>query len=127
MSPACTDPARDSTRPVGATPFTTAADGVRVKVRVTPRAAANRIDGLGAEPDGGVCLKIAVTAPPEGGKANTALIEALARAWRLPKSALAVRAGLSSRGKTVRVEGDPAEVMTRLDAWLRWQDFVCKG
>ena len=46
----------------GALPFAPAAGGVRLKVRLTPRAAAERILGLAEEAGGGVALKVAVNA-----------------------------------------------------------------
>ena len=74
-------------------PFGAAADGVRLRLRVQPRARRNQVDGLVAEADGGVALKVAVTAAPEDGKANAAVIALLAKAWGLPKSAFTVVAG----------------------------------
>jgi uncharacterized protein len=88
-----------------------------VRVRVAPRAAGNRIDGMVGDGEGGAILKVAVTAPPEGGKANAALIKLLASEWRLPKSSLAVATGASERRKTVRIDGDAGELMKRLTAW----------
>jgi len=98
-------------------PFSATPSGVRVRVRVAPRAAANRVDGIVGDGEGGAFLKVAVTAPPEGGKANAALIKLLSREWRLPKSSLVVTAGASERRKTVSIEGDARELMKRLTAW----------
>ncbi len=86
-------------------------------MKVAPRAAGNRIDGIIGDGEGGVFLKVAVTAPPEGGKANAALIKLLSREWRLPKSSLAVTAGASERRKIVSIEGDAWELMNRFTAW----------
>jgi hypothetical protein len=85
---------------------------------VAPRAAGNRIDGIFDDGEGGAFLKVAVTAPPEGGKANAALIKMLAKEWRVPKSSLAVTAGASERRKTITVEGDARELTSRFDAWV---------
>jgi uncharacterized protein YggU (UPF0235/DUF167 family) len=68
--------------------------------------------------DGEVALKVRVTAPPEGGKANAALVALLAKAWRLPKGAIAVAAGASGRNKVLRVAGEPAALRDRLERWL---------
>jgi len=95
-----------------------------VRVRVAPRAAGNRIDGMVGDGEGGAILKVAVTAPPEGGKANAALIKLLASEWRLPKSSLAVTTGASERRKTVRIEGDARELMKRLTAWAAKREFI---
>jgi hypothetical protein len=94
-------------------------DGVTVRVRVAPRAARDRIVGLAAEPDGKPVLKVGVTAPPEGGKANHAVIKLLAKSWRMPKTAISVKRGASDRRKLLHVAGAPGEVEERLNAWMR--------
>ena len=99
-------------------PFAVVRDGVRVAVRVTPRAGRNRVDGTAEDADGAPLLRVAVTAAPEGGKANAALVKLLAKAWRLPKSSLSVVAGAASRRKTLLVRGDAPEIMRRVQEWL---------
>ena len=47
-----------------------------------------------------------VTAPAEDGKANVALIKLLSKAWRVPKSAIVVAGGTTSRRKTLDIAGD---------------------
>ena len=103
-------------------PFSTAAGGLRVVLRVQPGARRERIDGPVALDDGSAALKVRVTAPPEGGKANAALVRLLAKAWKLPKSALQVVAGGKDRRKILFVSGDPAELAPRLRAWMRAAD-----
>jgi len=102
----------------GSSPFTPAGDGLRVRLRVQPRARRNRIDGLVAEADGGLALKVAVAEVPEDGKANAAVIALLAKAFELPKSAFAVVAGAADRRKIIHLQGDPARLMQALDPWL---------
>jgi len=85
-----------------------------VRVRLTPKASRDRITGLAAEPGGGAALKVTVTAAPEKGKANAALIRLLAREWRMPASSMAVTAGTTDRRKTVTVSGDPNTLLGRL-------------
>jgi uncharacterized protein (TIGR00251 family) len=97
-------------------PFSAGSDGVRVRIRLTPRASANRIAGLQAEAEGGVALKVMVTAVAEGGKANAALIDLLAREWRLPKRDLTIVAGATDRRKVLRIAGDPARLLPVLEA-----------
>lgn len=99
-------------------PFTAAAGGLKVALRVTPKAGRNRIDGVAADADGGAVLKVAVTAAPEGGKANAALIKLLAREWRLPKTTLAIVGGAAARRKLLHISGEQAELMSRLERWL---------
>ena len=100
-------------------PFAEVADGVRLAVRLTPKASAERIIGLADEADGGVVLKVAVTAPPEGGKANAALVKLLARCFRLPPRDLAVVRGISDRRKVVAVTGAPRALAARIAEGLR--------
>jgi hypothetical protein len=104
--------------PAATSPFQTTSDGVRVRLRVQPRARRNKVDGLVAETDGGVALKMAVTAPPEDGKANAAVIALLAKAWDRPKSAFTVVAGAADRRKIIHLQGDPARLMQALEPWL---------
>lgn len=91
-------------------PFTPTAGGVRLAVRLTPRASGNRIDGVVAEADGGRCLKVAVTAVPEDGKANAALIALLAKCWKIPKSAFTITAGTTDRRKTLSIDAAPERI-----------------
>ena len=100
-------------------PFSAGADGVRIRLRVQPLARRNRVDGLVAEADGGVALKVAVTEAPEDGKANAAVIALLAKAWGHPKSALTVVAGAADRRKIIHLQGDPARLMQALEPWLQ--------
>jgi uncharacterized protein (TIGR00251 family) len=94
------------------------AEGVRVEVKVTPRAGATRIGGLADDADGAKMLKVSVTAAPEDGKANRAVIELLASEWRLPKSAFAVASGAGARRKSVVIVGDADVLLSRLGAWI---------
>jgi hypothetical protein len=100
-------------------PFSETADGVRLAVRLTPKASAERIIGLADEADGGVVLKVAVTAAPEAGKANAALLKLLARAFRLPPRDFSVVRGLTDRRKVVAVTGAPAALAARIAEGLR--------
>lgn len=99
-----------------AAPFEAVADGVRLALRVTPKASRNAIAGLAATASGGTALKVTVTAVPENGKANEAVVKLLAKAWKLPKTSLTVVAGATDRNKIVHVAGDPADLMRRLTA-----------
>jgi len=87
--------------------------GVTVDVRVQPRARRAAL-----EPADGA-LRAQVTAPPEDGKANAAVIALLAEQWRLPKSSFDVIKGQTARAKTVRVAGEPAAIIERVREWLQ--------
>ncbi|MFT5487759.1 MAG: hypothetical protein ACI9JL_003186 [Paracoccaceae bacterium] len=82
-------------------------DGIRLFVQVTPRASRSAISGTALDADSQPFLKIMVTAPAEGGKANTAVIKLLSKAWKVPKSAIDVAGGAKSRRKTLDIAGNP--------------------
>jgi len=99
-------------------PFEAVPEGLRVALKVTPKAARARIAGVEADAAGRGVLKVRVTEAPEGGKANAAVVKLLAKAWKLPKGALKITAGTKDRRKTLLVAGDPDELSARLGAWL---------
>jgi len=75
-------------------------NGCQLSVRVQPGASRSEVAGLhGAE------LKVRVKAPPVEGKANEALLECLAKLFRVKRSQCALLRGESSRSKTVFVRG----------------------
>ena len=74
--------------------------GVQFSVRAQPRASRDRIVGPHGE-----ALKVAVSAPPEGGKANDALVRLLAKALGVSRSAVRLVGGRASRDKLIEVEG----------------------
>ena len=83
---------------------------------MSPRASRNRIEGVVEDAAGSRALKVAVAAPPEGGKANQAVIALLAKAWRLPRSSLSIAAGAASRRKVLHIAGDGAALIRRIAA-----------
>ncbi|HEU0034378.1 MAG TPA: DUF167 domain-containing protein [Kofleriaceae bacterium] len=96
----------------GRTCFKRGGDGaVTFDVLVQPRASRAKI---GPMHDGR--LKIAVTSPPVDGEANAAVIELVADALGVAKSAVQVVAGQSSRRKTLRVAGVTPEQLEELIA-----------
>jgi len=83
---------------------------VRIDVKVIPRSRRAGIDGMR---DGRLVVR--VTAPPVDGAANDAAIETLAGALDLPRRALRIVAGASSRHKTIEVTSpDAAAIAARL-------------
>lgn len=88
--------------------------GIKVGIRLAPKASANRIVGIRPSADGGSVLNVSVTAVPEKGKANAALIKLLAKAWEIPKTALSIRSGSKDRRKTVFIDGAGAESLGRI-------------
>lgn len=106
----------------GSLPFAATRDGVRLAVRLTPKAASDRIVGVIENGRGGWALKAAVTAPPVQGKANMALIKLLARHFGLKPRDLAVVSGATDRAKVIEVLGDPVTLTALftegLSPWL---------
>ncbi|BAK65004.1 conserved hypothetical protein [Sphingobium sp. SYK-6] len=77
-------------------------------VRLTPRAARERIGSTFADAHGQRWLQVSVTAPPDKGRANAALIALLARRLRLPQSSILLETGDTNRLKRLRLTGaDP--------------------
>jgi uncharacterized protein (TIGR00251 family) len=89
------------------TTFKDAQLGAAITVKVTPKAKTNKIAGM---LDDGT-LKVHVTAPPEAGKANAALIALLADTFGLQPEQVEIIAGHGSERKLVSLVGiSPAEV-----------------
>lgn len=78
-------------------------------VRVAPRASRSEIVG---EHDG--ALRVRIAAPPLDGAANRELTKVIARAFKVPQSAVEIVAGTSSKTKTVRVHGVDATTLEQL-------------
>lgn len=84
-------------------------------MRVQPRARRNEI----VELLGDGALKIRLTAPPVGGKANQALIKFLAKLLGVAKSKIEIRSGATSRNKLILVKGLTAqEIREKIKAAL---------
>ena len=71
---------------------------MKLRVRVSPRAKQRRVD---AAPDG--TLLVRVTEPAEGGRANAAVIEALAEYWHVPRRQITIVQGHASRQKLIEI------------------------
>lgn len=80
------------------------ADSARINVYVQPRASKTVVAGMH---DG--CIKIRLAAPPVDGAANAALIEFVAEQLGIAKSRVRITAGMTSRRKTIEVDGVTAE------------------
>lgn len=96
-------------------PWRRSGDGLLVDVRLTPKSSKDGIDGIEQLADGRCVLKARVRAVPEKGAANTALIKLVAKSVGLPKSAVDLQSGSTSRIKTLRLTGDPDRIGAALD------------
>jgi len=92
------------------------ADALELFVRLTPKAAADCLCGIGLDADGRARLQARVRAAPEKGAANAALERLIAEKLGLPRSRVSVTAGHTARLKTVRVEAKPSTLAAALDA-----------
>ena len=82
------------------------------EVRVIPRSSKSEIVG---EYDG--ALKVKLASPPVEGAANDELIKIIAKAFDVPKSAVEISAGHTSKRKMVRISGsDPEKIAAVLQS-----------
>jgi hypothetical protein len=91
-------------------PWRYSAEGISVALRVTPRGGRDGIDGLERLANGRMVLKARVRAIAEGGEANRAVTELLAKALGVPKARVRILSGMTSRLKQIAVAGDPREL-----------------
>lgn len=80
-------------------------EGVRVAVRLTPKAGRDAIEGVD-DYDGETVLRARVRALPENGKANAALEKLIADWLGLPRSTVRLAQGTKSRIKHVAIKGN---------------------
>ena len=81
-----------------------------VEIRLQPRGGRDQVMG---ERDGAVLIR--TSAPPVDGKANAALITFVAKTIGVPKGAVTIVRGETSRNKVIRVEGrSPTDVRALL-------------
>lgn len=99
-------------------PLSAHADGVHLSVHLTPNATRNQIDRIDQNADGNARLRVCVTAVPEKGKANKALVKLVAKKLRLPKSAIQIIAGHQSRDKSLLINGDTPSLLKQTTAVL---------
>jgi uncharacterized protein len=92
-------------------PFVRSVEGeIFLKVRLAPGSKRDRILGIHGD-----ALRVAVSAPPERGKANEALVELIAKELDLPRSAVSLQSGFASRDKRLRIQGlSTNELLLRL-------------
>ena len=95
-------------------PWTAAADGVVIDVRLTPRGGRDAIAGIEQRADGRAVLKVRVRAVPAAGEANAALCLTIARALGIAPRQVTLAGGATSRLKRIRVAGEPAVLVAAL-------------
>jgi hypothetical protein len=97
-------------------PWRYSTQGISVALRVTPRGGRDEIDGVEMLANGRAVVKIRVRAIAEGGEANRAVMEILAKALGVPKAKVRLLSGATSRLKQLAVDGDPQRLGEALRA-----------
>ena len=77
---------------------------MRIIVHLTPKASQNKVEGWTEDVKGEKVLRVKVTAVPENGKANVALIKLLSTFFKVPKSKISVIRGATSRIKHLEIQ-----------------------
>ncbi|MDA0653346.1 MAG: DUF167 domain-containing protein [Proteobacteria bacterium] len=91
---------------------------MRLHIRVTPQASRTGLAGIAVDPVGRHFLKVTVTTPAEGGRANAAAIRLLSKIWKFPKSAARIASGSTGRRKTLEIAGDPDDLAAVINRTL---------
>jgi uncharacterized protein len=95
-------------------PWTTAADGVLVDVRLTPRGGRDALEGIESRADGRAVLKARVRAAPFEGEANDALCRLLARSLDVAPRDVTIATGATARVKRVQIRGQAGAIVAAL-------------
>lgn len=82
-------------------------------VRVTPKGGRDAIDGWTHDEAGRPVLKLRVSSAPSDGQANAAVIALVAKALGIPKSAVRIASGETSRVKRLELDGIDASDIAR--------------
>ena len=91
-------------------PWRYSTQGVSVALRVTPRGGRDEIDGIETLANGRAVLKIRVRAIADGGEANRAVMELMAKALGIPKARVRILSGATSRLKQIAIDGEPEKL-----------------
>lgn len=97
-------------------------DDLVLPVRLTPKARRESLGGTWTGPRGETYLAASVTAPPDKGAANAALIAQIAKALSVPASRVALEAGATSRLKRLRIIACPAQAEAMIAALAAKRD-----
>lgn len=93
--------------------------GVRLSVRLTPKASKNRFGSVAMLADGSAYLKAYVTTIPESGKANKSLVKMLSKSCKLPAGNISVASGATNRNKQLLIEGDSEKLAEKFEQWIK--------
>ena len=87
--------------------------GATLAVKVTPKSGKDQVSGRMVAEDGSAEVCVRVTAPPDKGKANKAVVKLLAKELGVPKSSVSVARGETSHHKLLQLDCPQAQV----DSW----------
>ena len=85
-------------------------EGLAFWIHVTPRAQREVVGGRQGD-----ALRVSVAAPPVGGKANAACVQALAEAFGVRRRDVEIHPGARGRRKRVRLSGETRALEARLE------------
>src|ERR1700743_574768 len=88
-------------------PWRYSTGGISSSLRVTPRGGRDDIDGIEELANGRSVVKVRVRAIAEGGEANRAVTELLAKSLGVSRASVRLLSGAPSRIKQIAVDGDP--------------------
>ena len=88
---------------------------VIVRVRLSPNAAALKVNGIFTDAGGEEYLKISVISVPEKGKANKELVNLLSGRLKIAKSDIVIVSGETDRYKRLEVSGETDMIISRLN------------
>jgi uncharacterized protein YggU (UPF0235/DUF167 family) len=91
---------------------------VNLNLKLTPRSARNEVRGWASSQRD--LLLVRVSAPPESGKANAALLDSLAKSLGIAKSRISLKRGHAARLKTVCLDMDVGD----FEIWAKAQGVV---
>jgi len=97
-------------------PWRPSIGGMSVSLRVTPRGGRDAIDGIETLSDGRAVMKVRVRAIADDGEANRAVLKLLSERLGVPKAALRIASGASSRLKQVEISGEAQALREKLVA-----------
>ena len=100
-------------------PFRVVPDGIEIAVRLTPKSSADRLEDVETDDAGRSHFKARVRAIPDKGAANAALCKLAAKAFGVPKGAVTLVSGSTSRLKRLHVAGDTQDLVRSAQAFAK--------
>lgn len=95
--------------------MTSASDGILFIAKVSPRSHRDTVKGVVQLPHDRLGLAVRVSPPAANGAANEAVIELLARTFKVSRSCVEIKSGANGPMKVIRIKGDPIVLKMRLD------------